>query len=314
LKNNKLYKYINLLLRITIGIATLWFIYTKLKTHFLLNLQKLFGNEINYILIFIAFLMLFLNWGIEAVKWKYSISRTEKISIFKAFKLTITGVTLGLITPNRIGEIPSRALLLNRNLFKEITLKTSVASFSQLIITLFVGSVGLFLTLHHFNINLFILLVVLIISTLILLLIYFKVNKIEKLFYRIKYFRENKTFRGLSEFSSIELINILLMSLLRYIVFYIQFYIILYAFGIPLTSMSDFMLISVCFMFASFIPTILISEIGVRGTVAIFVFGTISDLEFQIIMASILLWLINVALPALLGLFNLKGVKILKEN
>jgi len=67
-------------------------------------------------------------------------------------------------------------------------------------------------------------------------------------------------------------------------------------------------------MFASFIPTLLISEIGVRGAVAVFVFGTISNLEIQIIMASILLWLINIALPALIGIFNLKEIKLFKEN
>jgi len=67
-------------------------------------------------------------------------------------------------------------------------------------------------------------------------------------------------------------------------------------------------------MIASFIPTILISEIGVRGSVALFVFGTVSNMDIQIILSSVLLWLINVALPALIGLINLNDLKILKEK
>ncbi len=78
--------------------------------------------------------------------------------------------------------------------------------------------------------------------------------------------------------------------------------------------MREIFLIPVCFLLASSIPTILISEIGVRGSVALFVFGVVSDLDIQIIMASVLLWLINVALPALLGLLNLKELKLLKEK
>lgn len=316
MKKNQLYKCINLLIRITIGVSAVWLIVDKLKNNFLVNFQQINLIAINFNLIIVALLMVILNWGIEAIKWRYSIRNVQKISILKAVKITITGITLGLITPNRIGEIPSRALLLNRKLFKELTLKTLVSSFSQVLITLLLGVIGLIFTFHQFNLGIhpIILIVGLIIVTLILFLAYFKVNKLEKLLNKFSYFKEKEIFKALSGFSFIELLNLLLMSLLRYLVFSFQFYLLISAFGIPLISIHHICLIAVCFMIASFIPTILISEIGVRGAVAIFVFGTISNLEFQIIMASILLWLINVALPALIGIINLKEIKILKEN
>ena len=123
MKNNKLYKYINLLLRNLIGLFAIWFIYIKLKDNFLIGFQKINNEEINYRLIIIAVLLLFVNWGLEAKKWQYAVRDIQKITVLKAFKLTITGITMGLLTPNRIGEIPARALLLNKNSFKEITLK-----------------------------------------------------------------------------------------------------------------------------------------------------------------------------------------------
>ncbi|MDB4534356.1 hypothetical protein N9242_05730, partial [Vicingaceae bacterium] len=93
-----------------------------------------------------------------------------------------------------------------------------------------------------------------------------------------------------------------------------QYFLVLRAFGLSLDGVNELLLIPVCFLIASFIPTILISEIGVRGSVALFVFGTFSDLEFQIILASVVVWMINVAVPALLGLLNLKELKLIKEN
>ena len=316
MKNIKLYKYINLLLRNLIGLFAIWFIYIKLKDNFLIGFQKINIAEINYSLLVVAFLLLFVNWGLEAIKWQYAVRDIQKITVLKAFKLTITGITMGLLTPNRIGEIPARALLLNKKSFKEITLKTGVASFSQLLITLFLGAIGLFFTQHYFieTIEMTVWSTFLLTGVLLLFLVYFKVNKLDFIFNKIKFLAEKEFFKALSDFSSVELLNILFISLLRYIVFSVQFYLVLKAFDISLQSINDVFLIPVCFMIASFIPTIIISEIGVRGSVALFVFGTVSDMDVNIIIASITLWLINVALPALMGLINLKELKIIKEN
>ena len=80
-----------------------------------------------------------------------------------------------------------------------------------------------------------------------------------------------------------------------------------------LIALEELFLIPVCFLLASSIPTILFSEIGVRGSVALFVFGVVSDLDIQIVLASIVLWFINVALPALFGFYDLYKFKLLKE-
>ncbi len=316
LKSNKLYKYINLLLRIIIGIIAVYFIYTRVESSFLINLNNLDEKGLNYTFLFLAFILLFLNWGIEAVKWKYTIRNDKVVSIVKAFKLTITGITVGLLTPNRIGEIPARAMLLDKKIFKQLVLKTGVSSFSQLLITMLFGVVGLILTADMFatSINFIGWIIGLTIGVVLLFLVYFRTNKLNLVFNKIKFIREKKIVESLSEFSILELGNILLMSALRYVVFVLQYYLVLKAFNISLLGIDELFLIPVCFMIASFIPTILISEIGVRGSVALFVFGIVSDMDIQIVLASITLWMINVALPALLGLFNLNELKILKED
>jgi uncharacterized membrane protein len=110
-----------------------------------------------------------------------------------------------------------------------------------------------------------------------------------------------------------ELFNVTILSGIRYSVFCLQYWLILKAFNIDLIAVKELMLIPVCFLIASIIPTLLLSEIGVRSSVAVFVFGMVTDNIIAIVLASLLLWIINIALPAMLGLFNLKQLTILKD-
>lgn len=316
MKNKKLYKYINLLLRYTIGVLAVGFIYYRLKDEFVDQLQFLRLSSINYILLFIVLILMFFNWGIESIKWKFAIKKIENITFVKAFKYTLTGITFSLLTPNRIGEIPARALLLNKNKLTELILKTIVSSYSQLLITLFLGSISLVFTINYFKLAFSSTFIIVGLSsfTILLGLIYFQVNSFENYFNRFEYFKKRQLFSALSTFTRKELFKILALSFLRYLVFFLQFFLVLKAVGVNISNFQEIMLIPLCFMITSCIPTLLISEIGVRGSVALFIFGVVSDMEIEIILASILLWLINVAVPALLGVFNLKEVKILKEH
>jgi len=261
-------------------------------------------------------MLLFVNWGIEALKWRFAIHRIYNISFIKSLRLTFTGITIGLLTPNRIGEIPARAALLKSESFKEIVLKTIASSFSQVVITFLLGGFGLFLTQEYFDLGLdsFVLTIFIVGGMFILLLLYFNMKKFAPLFNKIKVLRNEKLIQALMEICFKELFILLMYSLLRYLIFFIQFWLVLKAFGIELINVKEIFLIPVCFLFASSIPTILISEIGVRGSVALFVFGVVSGLDIPIILASIVLWLIKVALPAIFGLYDLKELKLFKDK
>lgn len=316
MKNNKLYKYINLLLRIVIGLLAIIFIYYKIEQNFNQEIVRIKQTEIYYSYLFVAFFLLFVNWGIESFKWKYTIKAIDSITFLKAFKYVFTGITIGLLTPNRIGEIPARAMLVNRNKFKEITLKTAVSSYAQLLITLFCGTLALYLKQDSVK-TLFdtkYVLVGLFILTYVLYFLYFNINKVSWLIAKIKFLSDKDVFKALTEFTFLQLNYILLLSFFRFIVFSFQYFLVLKAFGVALNSWDNILLIPICFMITSVIPTILISEIAVRGSVALLVFGTISLLNTEIIIASIVLWIINVACPALLGLTNLKQFKMFKES
>ena len=67
------------------------------------------------------------------------------------------------------------------------------------------------------------------------------------------------------------------------------------------------------FFFITVTPTITIAEIGVRGSVAIFVLGLFSSNDMGILSATTILWLINLILPAIIGSFFVFSLKIFRS-
>ena len=106
-----------------------------------------------------------------------------------------------------------------------------------------------------------------------------------------------------------ELLEVLLYSVARYIVFTTQFFILLQIFTVNISYIDATILISAMFFVVSIIPTIAITEIGVRGAVALFLFGLVSTNVVGILSATFVMWVINLLLPALSGtafIFTLK--------
>jgi hypothetical protein len=121
-----------------------------------------------------------------------------------------------------------------------------------------------------------------------------------------KYEKYNSVF---SFYSAEELAKVLLFSVARYVVFTTQFFILLHVFGVVINYTDALVLIMTMLFVISVIPTIAITEIGVRGSVALFLFGLISSNTVGILSATFVMWIINLLLPALIGtafIFTLK--------
>ena len=261
----------------------------------------------------IAGLLMFVNWGLETFKWKYLLHKQHELSFFRAFGIVFTGITIGLITPNRIGEVPGRVWLLadNSNKSKSIAL-TAVGAYTQLLVTFVIGTIASWKLLNYFvndSMSLYIN-IALTLTSLLLFFLYIKSESVIRLIGRISLLKSKKLIAGISSLNLETLFITYLLSALRYIVFWVQFYLVLDGFGIPLMGFRELLLIPFCFMVASFIPNILISELLVRGSVALLIFGIVSDLDAHIILASVALWAINVAIPAVLGIPGLRKLKI----
>jgi len=329
-----IYKTYNLLIKIIIIVLSYFFIYKQVffKQEIKVIWDTLTASFLSYHLLagLSAILVLaFLNWSLETVKWKFLIRKTESISFLKAYSAVLSGITVSTFTPNRIGEYFGRVFSLKKTNPWEGVFITLIGSISQLLITLFVGSVctyialtgfgsviaiktGLQLFENHTLLNSLFILALLI--NLTLLLLYFNVIKMKKIKWPHLGGKVNKVFVHLgilATYSGNELIKVLLMSLARYLVFTTQFYLLLNLFHVHLPFITGFVLISAVYYTMAAIPTVALTELGVRGSVSLFFIGLYFEktgilsesMKIGILSSSVILWIINLIIPAIIGSF-----------
>ncbi len=315
----KIHKTSNIIIKLLILFLTYGFLYYELfYKKDIYSFIPVFINAFNYssniFLFIIATLMIIANWGIETIKWKKLIDKIEYVQLTKAIKAVLIGITIGSFTPNRIGEFFGRAFILKKeNILKGILI-TVIGSFSQLLITLTIGSLAFFIFTNNVDVSRYIdktVILTINISGIFLsitgLLFYFNVYKFTNLFQKIHLQKIKNLINVLTLYSRKELFLILCLSFIRYLVFSIQFYLILFFFGINIFFPYALLIIFVIYYLITIIPTIALSEISVRGTVSIIIFNLflginyIDNFEIIIITASTIVWLINIIIPAIIG-------------
>jgi hypothetical protein len=275
-------------------------------------------------MIYLSVLLMPLNWGIEAYKWKLLMEPVQKLSFLQAFKAVLAGTTMAVHTPNRIGEYFGRMIYMDEgNRLRSIAL-TVTGSFSQLIITLVMGSIGLLfflifikdtslLHVQVFWIRIFLFIMVFI--SLVCLLLYFKLSWLLRWLdkapplARYRFF-----FDKLEELDARTLIKILALSGLRYLVFVAQYLLVMKAFGIELGVWMLICLVSVLFLVLSVIPSIVLAEAGIRGAASVEIFYLFTSNVTAVVTSGWFIWLVNLMLPALLGGLLLLGKRIFKRE
>lgn len=128
------------------SILALTYRFIHIKRHF--DLSILF-NAKHYWLVAVVLLLMFVNWTIEAIKWKLVTKHLQTISIWNALKGVMLGVTVSLIMPNRTGEFVGKIMVLDRENRVKGVLASMLASVSQLLMTLIFGVLGMLFFLYE---------------------------------------------------------------------------------------------------------------------------------------------------------------------
>lgn len=331
--NAKLRKSINTLARVLFVGISLWFIYRQVfaQEHFKDFLQR-FGSHMqdpkfSRLLLIVALLMP-LNWGIESSKWKLLIDYIEKISFFQAFKSVLTGITMSLFTPSRIGEFFGRAFTLKKADPLKGALLTITGSISQLLVTLLTGFIAVSFYLPQYvglpeawhkwlHAGLILLMALL---GLIMVLGYIKAPIITRQlesFIRPSWSKIKYYLKAIESIERKTLVHVLLLSSLRYMIFSFQFYLLLIAFGLDIPYPAAMLLIAMTYFVMAAIPTVALADLGIRGSVSIYFIGGyfvgLQSAAPEILAASTLIWVINLALPALLGILFINRLKIVRK-
>ncbi|MDP3443913.1 MAG: lysylphosphatidylglycerol synthase domain-containing protein, partial [Ignavibacteria bacterium] len=321
----KVSKSTNILLRILIMLFTFGFVYKQiLEKNDLsawLDIWKMIANVNEHYIVFACVILLFpLNIFIESLKWKMLIDKLEAVKIPTAFIAVLSGISVSMFLPNRIGDYFGRVFVLKHASHIKGILITIIGSIAQLLTTIILGFIGLIAVvpaLYDMSVStqlyLYIgMVIVLLLVTVFLIAIFLNMSILNVIVGSIFKKWNTKIQHYTSVFllySKIELAKVFAYSVFRYIVFSFQFFLLLRIFGFSIPYFEAIMLISIVYLVITIIPTIAITELAVRGSVAIGVFGMYFEhaaiwtekAPVAVMAASSALWIINLALPALLG-------------
>ncbi len=103
---------------------------------------------------------------------------------------------------------------------------------------------------------------------------------------------------------------VLILSLLRYLVFVHQYYLLQKIFFPETPYAETLQMISIIYLALAVIPTFAFSEIGVRSSVALYYLSGIISNPVSITLATLSIWIINIAIPSIAGSVFFLSVKI----
>lgn len=245
----------------------------------------------------------------EVLKWKYSIQPITKISISTASTGVLAGVALGFVTPHAVGDYFAKVFSLTHHNRKRALGLILISRMMQMFPTAIFGIISFYIfsrrSLFQYDIPLtFSYPVLSILGGLVaaLLLMVFLNRNHPRIQDNIHPFKS----------VGIEFLGILAgLSIIRYVIFSVQFLLLLSVLGLKISLLMQFMGVAFMFLAKSILPTFnFLSDLGIREfSVALF-FESMGVEVAPIIAAGLILWLINIALPALIGLFFIPQLKL----
>jgi hypothetical protein len=331
IKKNLLNKKVKILINYFLGpvlfVILSWSLYRQIfaRPNLGIQWQQIKNSWMNSKLWLVVFLMA-VNWGIEAIKWRLLVRHLQTFSYFRAFKSVLSGCSVTMLTPNRIGEYGGRILYVEEgNRISAISL-TIVGSISQLLVTMMMGCMGLLL-LKYFSqtdhaITTFlpafwqnVLTSLSVILTVLLLLFYIRLGWLVRMMEKIPALHKAvKHISVLDEFNNMQLIQILSLSFLRYLVFVLQYVLLLQVMEVNIAGWLCFLLLTIFYLVMAVAPTFAFIELPVRISASWAIFQLYTSNQTSVSAAALGIWIINLVIPAVIGSLLILSIKIVKEK
>lgn len=299
-QRTNLTNYIKVLLKLAITSVIGWYIVSKLIQYPIAHLSEVSVN-IGVILKITCILFLFvLNWYLELHKWKILNKPVVSIGLRESLIQVAAGVSMGIITPYRLGEFAGRTMYHADK--KQALALFAYSSAMQSVTTLIFGVLGLIYWANVFlNVGtgmIFSFVVLLVVVSLLLVLVLPSVGqKLVKKVFKLK--------DGVVLPNRKVLLEVFGLSLFRQIVFTTQFLFLLWIFVPNVPVVEATMAISSGYLLSALIPSFTFLEVGNRIAMMVLIFDNFLSSYVFIPEVTILLWIINVGVPALIGLMFL---------
>jgi Lysylphosphatidylglycerol synthase TM region len=288
------------------------------------TIQKAFLTELkgqHTFWLVLTLLFLPINWAVETLKWLHLIRHNESISYNQAYKAVLAGVTFSVFTPNRVGEFGGRILFLKpENVLKGI-FSTVVGSWAQQVILISFGYLGfiyLLDTLWHTEkfiiVGIFLLALMFIFSLFFVFLnleIVVPIFKKIRILYRIPSLIKNINIIRI--YTKEDLKKTMFWAFVRYLIYCLQYYFMLRFFGINVPLLRGGASIATIYLVQTSIPLPPVLGLVARNEIALQIWGLQGANPISISAATISLWIINLIIPAFIGLIFILKANLLKS-
>ena len=303
-------KTLTISLKIAILVVVAWVLYHKLNNHQNLmefgRLMRNLGVSALVSTLSAVIVLMFVNWLLEAVKWRFLCRHIEQINLWRAVQSVLCGLTWAVFTPNRIGEYGGRVMFLQprKRIFGAVAM--GVGALAQLVLTSVAGSLSIAWFVNRFyeistagGIGLWVLATA---YAGFFLMLYFNVRWINAWIHRIGFLhRFHRFFAILTRYSFRELLIVFLNAVARFVVFTSQYCILMLVLIPDIDFLPMLLLIFILFFVQSALPTLDLFDFGVRSVTAGYLYSHITDQDIAIMAIASCIWFINLILPAILG-------------
>lgn len=288
---------------------------------FLDHLLSLSFSEIALKFLIPSIALMILNWWMEVVKWKKLLDTNVEISWRISIKAVLSGTTIGVFSPNRMGEFVGRVLALKPEQRIKGSLLSMVNGLSQSLATFTFGVFGLLILVEEFAkvplgfVGTKILQLTLVIAVVLAFTIYLRMNMLVKLPLRwkalAKYQHYFEVFTAVDAHLLKQLFN---LSMVRFLTFILQ-YVVVFSLLLSSPNLLQVLVGSVLTLFSStLLPFLPIPDLLVRESMALSYFQLYDFDPLIVSVAVLVVWLVNVALPALIGTSALFTYRIFKAK
>ena len=315
--NQRWVKYYPMILQLVISLLALGYVVNKMVrfTGWAVFFDQLAVKQWSFMAMLLAQLFLsVLNLSLEAFKWQLLSNVLIVQPFLDAFKQVIHGLQLGVLTPGRTGEPFGKALLFTKGYRTQALLLSAAGSMIQNLVIVLMGGLAMVMVynsqlpadgflsllrqkLVHYGFMIPVLLFLMITGFYYL----FRAFKANPLLKRLSFHLQ--VYRRLGFTLVMSLFGI---TFLRYLVYAFQLWLALYFFGL-MDNPLRWCLVSLYLMIITFIPGIALADLGIRSSVALFLFGS-GAMDTGAVVASVfIVWVFNLGLPSLSGFFLLKS-------
>jgi hypothetical protein len=301
-------KILSTLIKLLIGLGSFVVIYLRLKNDFTseklgllytaaFSAQGLFSLAL-------CLLLIPVNWGIEAFRWKLITAPVEAVSYYTATQSVYSGVCLGNLAPGRATEFLAKIIFFKPENRPRITVLHFINGLFQLSITILAGLGALWVHLNSFGSeHAWMAYVAGGLSALLLLVLclcLYRLNPILNFVSR-KLSKEKQIEDFSYPFTTGLVIQLFFLSVLRYSVFFCQMALLIYLFHHEQPGLFILSEIALYFLITTVIPMISVLEAPIRAAIALVVFRDSGISNSVLALSSVLIWLVNIIIPSIYG-------------